>query len=265
MMGADGEFLRLSSFARPVRAVVVGANRGIGLALTSQLARSPDVETVVAAARHPGNSEELSAMIASPAGKVSGVSMDVADEKSVRAAVVVIGESLAGLDLVVNCAGLLHDGRGLVPERKLAQVEPANIERLFRVHAIGPLLLAKHMQSLFPRHGRVVFASLSARVGSIADNQLGGWYAYRMSKAAHNMAIKNLSIELARRSSGIICVALHPGTVETDLSKPFRDGVRKEKLFSPARAARQLLRVINSRTTKQNGGFFAWDGSDIPW
>lgn len=153
-MGGEGEFLRLSSFARPVRAVVIGANRGIGLALTSQLARSPDVETVVAAARHPGDSEQLSALIASPAGKVSGVSIDVTDEESVRAAVVVIGESLPGLDLVVNCAGLLYDGPELLPERRLAHVEPANLERLFRVHAIGPLLLAKHMQSLFRLQSR---------------------------------------------------------------------------------------------------------------
>jgi len=176
-----------------------------------------------------------------------------------------MAESVSGLDLIINCAGLLHDGPGLQPERKLAHVESANLERLFRVHAVGPLLLAKHLQSLLPRRERGVFASLSARVGSIGDNRLGGWYAYRVSKAAHNMAIKNLSIELSRRSRGIICVALHPGTVDTDLSQPFVTNVTGRKLFSPARAARQLLQVIDSRTAEHNGGFFAWDGSEIPW
>jgi NAD(P)-dependent dehydrogenase (short-subunit alcohol dehydrogenase family) len=255
---------QFSSFAGALRALVVGASRGIGFELARQLAGSPNVERVFAAARDPRGSQRLRALLAA-GDNMRAVRVDVTDERSVQAAVAEIAESVPTLDLVVNCAGLLHDGSGLHPERKLAHVDGSNLERLFRVHAIGPLLLAKHLQPMLPRRGRVVFASLSARVGSIGDNRLGGWYAYRMSKAAHNMAIRGLSIELARRSRGIICVALHPGTVKTDLSEPFRAGVREEKLFSPARAARQLLQVIDSRTAQHNGGFFAWDGSEIPW
>jgi NAD(P)-dependent dehydrogenase (short-subunit alcohol dehydrogenase family) len=260
-----GTSFRFSSFEGAIRALVIGASGGIGFELTRQLAESPEVECVVAAARDVHGSEPLGALLDSSANRLHALCMDVADEVSIQAAVQEIGQSGPHLDLVVNCAGLLHDRSGLLPEKALAQVDPANLERLFRVHAIGPVLLAKHLQPLLPPHERVVFASLSARVGSIGDNRLGGWYAYRLSKAAHNMAIKNLSIELARRARGIICVALHPGTVDTDLSGPFQARVPKEKLFSPARAARQLLQVIDSRTTKHNGGFFAWDGSEIPW
>jgi len=137
--------------------------------------------------------------------------------------------------------------------------------RSFRVNALGALLVAKHFQGFFDRNDRVVFASLSARVGSIGDNRLGGWYAYRASKAAQNMITKNLAIELRRRARGVVCVALHPGTVATDLSAPFRGGVPEEKLFDASRAARQLLGVIDSLTPDSNGGFFAWDGEPIPW
>lgn len=255
----------LSSFADGVRALVVGSSRGIGLQLASQLAASPSVARVFAAARQPHDCEPLVALQARHGEIVSLATVDVTEEDNVEAAARAITASVAGLDLVVNCAGLLQDGAGLTPERKLAQVDPVNLERLFRIHAVGPLLLAKHLQPLFSRRERVVFASLSARVGSVGDNRLGGWYAYRMSKAAHNMAIRNLSIELARRYRGIVCLSLHPGTVETDLSAPFRSGVPKEKLFSASRAARQLLGVIDSRTPQDNGGFFAWDGSAIPW
>ena len=191
--------------------------------------------------------------------------MDLADESSVRRAVAEISERVATLEVVINCAGLLHDGDDLFPERKLAHVDPKNLLRLYEVHAVGPLLLAKHVLPLLPRRGRVIFASLSARVGSISDNRLGGWYGYRMSKAAHNMAIKNLSIELRRRARGIICVALHPGTVDTELSRPFSGNVPEDRLFSPARAADQLLRVIDSLDDGHHGGFYAWDGTAIAW
>jgi NAD(P)-dependent dehydrogenase (short-subunit alcohol dehydrogenase family) len=252
---------RFSSSPKPARVLVVGASRGIGLALARQLDASPDVESVLAAARRPRDLQPPPAA----GSRIIPVRIDVEEEASIEAAAREIAGLVSGLDLIINCAGLLHDGPRLQPERRLVHVESANLERLFRVHAVGPLLLAKHLQSLLPRRERGVFASLSARVGSIGDNHLGGWYAYRVSKAAHNMAIKNISIELSRRARGIVCVALHPGTVETDLSQPFVANVRREKLFSPARAARQLLQVIDSRTAEHNGGFFAWDGSEIPW
>jgi NAD(P)-dependent dehydrogenase (short-subunit alcohol dehydrogenase family) len=256
--------LRLSSFAAPIRALVVGASGGIGSEIVAALAESSSVERVFGTSRRAID-QRLRALVDASAGKVSVHFMDLTRESEIRAAVAELSAQGPLIDLVINCAGLLHDGGNLGPERKLDHVEPANLERLFRVHAVGPLLLAKCLQPMFPRKGRVVFASLSARVGSIGDNRAGGWYAYRMSKAAHNMAIKNLSIELRRRAAGMICVSLHPGTVESELSRPFISRVAKEKLFSPRRAARQLLEVIDSLGPDHNGGFYAWDKSKIPW
>ena len=123
----------------------------------------------------------------------------------------------------------------------------------------------KHVLPLSPRSGKFVFASLSARVGSIGDNRLGGWYAYRASKAALNMLIRTLAIEHRRTRPSGVCVALHPGTVETALSEPFRSGVPAEKLFSPAQAAEALLAVMDRLGPEANGGFYAWDGAPIPW
>ena len=124
--------------------------------------------------------------------------------------------------MIINCAGLLHDGDSLQPEKRLADVTAASLERSFAVNAIGPLLIAKHFQGMLHPQRLAVFATLSARVGSIGDNRTGGWYSYRASKAAQNMITKNLSIELHRRARGVICVALHPGTVDTGLSRPFQ-------------------------------------------
>ena len=170
------------------------------------------------------------------------------------------------VDLVIHCAGTLHDdGAGIAPERRLADVDPVKIARSFAINATGPLLVAKHVAPLLPRHGRAVFASLSARVGSIGDNRLGGWYGYRASKAAQNMFTRTLSIELKRRIRGIVCVALHPGTVDTDLSRPFQGAVPQGTLFPVDRAARQLLEVIDGLGPADNGGFFAYDGQPIPW
>ena len=133
------------------------------------------------------------------------------------------------------------------------------------MNAIGPLLVAKHFQILLPPQERSIFANLSARVGSIGDNHLGGWYAYRASKAAQNMVTRNLAIELRRRAQGLICVALHPGTVDTGLSRPFQSKVPANRLFSAERAAKQLLKVMDGLRPDDSGGFFSWNGERIPW
>ena len=135
----------------------------------------------------------------------------------------------------------------------------------FRLNTTGPALVAKHFLPLLARDRKAAFAALSARVGSIEDNGLGGWYAYRASKAALNMAIKTLSIELARRYPLALCVGLHPGTVDTALSKPFQAGVPQERLFSPAQSARHLLSVLDELTAEDSGKLFAWDGRRIPF
>jgi NAD(P)-dependent dehydrogenase (short-subunit alcohol dehydrogenase family) len=161
---------------------------------------------------------------------------------------------------------MLHDASaGVAPEKRLADVRPDALAASFAVNALGPLLVAKHFEPLIARREPVVFASLSARVGSIGDNRLGGWYAYRAAKAAQNMFTKTLAIEWARSRRNVVCVALHPGTTDTGLSRPFQSGVAPEKLFAPERTVRQLLDVIDQLTPADSGRFVAWDGSSIPW
>jgi len=144
-------------------------------------------------------------------------------------------------------------------------VSASNLVRAFETNAVSTILLAKAVEPLLRASRRPVFASLSARVASIGDNRLGGWYAYRASKAALNMLIKTLSIEWSRFSPGITCVALHPGTVRTALSEPFVARRDDDGVFSPSRAADHLLKVVSSLQPTQTGNFFAWDGQEIPW
>ena len=254
----------LSSFSRPLTVLVTGASRGIGLAFVRHLAAGGQARRIWAACRDPGQASEL-AGLAAEFDPVRTLPLDVIDEAGIAAAARVVAAEGAALDLVINCAGLLHRPGGIAPERRLAEVRADWLMEAFAVNGAGPLLLAKHFEALLPRRERAVFASLSARVGSIGDNRLGGWYAYRGSKAAQNMFLRTLSIELARRARGAICVALHPGTTDTDLSRPFRGGVPSDKLFRPERAVDQLLRVIDGLGPADNGRFFGWNGEKIPW
>lgn len=254
----------MSGHGRPVTALVTGASRGIGLAFVRHLAATGAARRVWAGCRHPDSAGAL-ATLAAEHDKVRPLALDVTDEDSLAAAAGGIGAEGEPLDLVINCAGLLHRPDGPQPERRLDEVRADWLLESFAVNGAGPLLLAKHVEPLLPRRERAVFASLSARVGSISDNRLGGWYAYRGAKAAQNMFLKTLSIELARRARGAICVALHPGTTDTELSRPFQGGVPEAKLFSPARSADQLLRVIDRLTRADSGRFYAWNGERIDW
>lgn len=255
----------LNSFDGPVNVMIQGASRGIGAALCEALATTPSVDHIVATSRKPDGAEALAALRQEIGDRLLTVPMDVTREESIEAAADTVADRLDTLALIINCAGLLHDGDELQPERRLSEVSPATLQRSFAVNAWGPLLVAKHFSRLLPRRDRAVFASISARVGSIGDNGLGGWYAYRASKAAQNMFTRNLSIELPRRHRGTLAVALHPGTVDTGLSAPFQSRVPDEQLFDADRAARQLLDVINGLGEDDNGGFFAWDGQPIVW
>ena len=244
--------------------MIQGANRGLGLAFVQALLADPAYGRVVATCRDPAGAHALRELQASSAGRLDIVALDVTLEESVRAAATETAARIDRLALLINCAGMLH-GDDFGPERRLADVEPEHLQRVFAVNAFGPLLVAKHFAPLFDRRDRTVLANLSARVGSIDDNALGGWYGYRASKAAQNMFTRNLSIELKRRHRGIICVALHPGTVDTDLSRPFQRGVPPHKLFPVERAAAQLLEVIAGLEPGDNGRFYAWDGAEIAW
>jgi NAD(P)-dependent dehydrogenase (short-subunit alcohol dehydrogenase family) len=228
------------------RALVFGAGGGIGAALVARLT-AQDFD-VVALARRP---------LASAAGRQ--LIVDIEDEASIIAAA---SEVAAGppITRVFVATGLLHS-TGLKPERSNAELDAAHLMRLFAVNAVGPALVAKHVLPLLPKSGRGVFAILSARVGSIGDNRLGGWHGYRASKAALNMLIRTLSIELTRTRPDAILVGLHPGTVDTGLSKPFQ--ARVPDLFTPIQAADNLLKVVDSLTPRDSGGVFAWDGRRI--
>jgi NAD(P)-dependent dehydrogenase (short-subunit alcohol dehydrogenase family) len=193
-------------------------------------------------------------------GRIEVVSLDVRDEASIAAAAAKVSK----LHLLMNVAGLLHDDT-LGPEKRLADMDPTNMRRVFEVNAFGPLLVAKHFASALIHQERAVLANVSARVGSIGDNRLGGWYSYRASKAAQNMFTKNLAIELGRRSPHVVVVGMHPGTVDTDLSKPFQRSVPPGQLFDVERAASQLLGVIERLGPEDSGSFVAYDGQAIPW
>jgi NAD(P)-dependent dehydrogenase (short-subunit alcohol dehydrogenase family) len=242
-------------------ALVQGANRGLGLEFVGQLAAAGT--HVIATCRRPKEAQALAALAASNAA-IDIVELDVADEASIAAAADAVAQRTNRLDLLINCAGLLH-GPSQTPERRLSDVKATDLLRSFGVNAIGPILMARYFEQLLGASARAVFASLSARVGSITDNRLGGWYAYRASKAAQNMLLKTLSIEWSRRSRPIVCLALHPGTVATELSAPFTRNIDAERLFSVERAARQLLTIIDAATPEQTGSFIAWNGEPIPW
>ena len=232
-------------------AVVIGAQGGLGAAFLDRLRGDARYSRVLAC--HRG------------AGSGTGLSIDVTDEASIeRAAALVARQSQTdgALRLVIDATGFLH-GHGFEPEKSLRQIDAAHMAHAFAVNAIGPALLMKHFLPLLSRSGRAVFATLSAKVGSIGDNRLGGWYSYRASKAALNQLVHTAAIELARRQPQAICVALHPGTVDTGLSSPFaKSGLDVQ---TPDAAAQRLLGVIDALTPTDSGGFFNHRGDPLPW
>jgi hypothetical protein len=159
--------------------------------------------------------------------------------------------------------GMLHDDLQR-PERSIRELDAEKMARSFLVNTIAPALVAKHVLPRLPRDRRAVFAVLGARVGSIGDNRTGGWHGYRASKAALVMLVRTLSIELKRTHPHAICVALHPGTVDTAMSKPFQGNVAADKLFTPDHSAERLIAVADALTSADSGGHFAWDGVRIP-
>jgi len=255
----------LSSFPPDSKVFIQGASRGIGLEFVRQLALHPAVTTVFASCRSPADAGPLQALARSTP-RIQLLPLDVTDEQSIVAAAAQTGLITDRLQLLINCAGVLHDEKAAMsPEKKLDDVQAACLARSFAVNAFGPLLVARHFRRFLFHGERAVFASISARVGSIGDNRLGGWYSYRGSKAALNMFTRTLAIEWARSQRNLVCVSLHPGTTDTDLSQPFQSGVPAGKLFSVERCVRQLLGVIDGLTPERSGSFVSWDGSALPW
>jgi len=250
----------------PDPALIIGASRGIGLALAREvLTRSSD-GTVILASRSALASSDLGQLASEHGGRLKRMTMDVSDQTSVASAAEQLAELAIRPALVMNAAGVLHDkGQRLRPEKRLEDLNAEAMERVFAVNSMGTALCLRYFLPLMADEGKAVFASISARVGSIGDNRLGGWYGYRASKAALNQLIKTGSIEARRRFKNVILTALHPGTTDTDLSAPFQANVPEEKLFSPQFTAQRLLEVIDGLSIEESGGFFAWDGERIPW
>lgn len=224
--------------------VVIGASGGIGAALRARLESRSEQLRIVGLLRR------------------SDPPLEVTDEDSIRAAAEHVQALDGDLRLVIDATGFLHDD-DFGPEKTWTQLDPAHLAKAFAVNATGPALLMKHFLPLLPRRGKSVFATLSARVGSIGDNRLGGWYSYRASKAALNQFVRTAAVELHRRATDAICVALHPGTVDTKLSAPFgKDGLN---VRTPEVAARELLAVIDRLEADANGGLFDYRGERVPW
>lgn len=241
--------------------VIAGISGAIGNALAEQYLKATE-QSVIGLCREP---EQLSQGLRSdPRVKLIEWHAESAPDSALRDQLAeTLGQS-EELENLVYAAGLLHDD-GMFPEKRLEDLDAENLMRAFQVNALGfGLLVRELMPWLRGKHLKRV-AAVSAKVGSISDNHLGGWYAYRCSKAALNMLVKNLSVELPRRCSPIACVALHPGTTQSLLSEPFGQSLAKLKVHEPAQTASNLYEVLSSVTEADNGRFINWDGSDLPW
>jgi len=229
----------MKTFKADSRALVIGASGGIGSAMTMALGNVFGMQNVVTRSRWADG-------------------LDITDEGSVRTMV-------AGLegpfDLIFIATGALElDGVG--PEKTILAMTPETLRAQFEVNALGPALLIKHLHAFLPKDKRGILAVLTARVGSIGDNGLGGWISYRTAKAAAHQIIKTSALEIARKRDQSICVALHPGTVQTDLTQKYANG---HPTVSPAQAAQNLLSVIDGLEPSDTGQFFDWAGKPVQW
>jgi NAD(P)-dependent dehydrogenase (short-subunit alcohol dehydrogenase family) len=242
----------LNNPAAGYRVAVFGSGGGIGSALVRDLARRPGVAEVLAFSRseRPVKSS-----------RIDFRTVNVLSDESLAE---VAANTVPGLDLVIVATGTLHADH-YTPERRISEVTADAMTEIFQINTVAPALIAKHFLPLLARNEPTVFAALTARVGSISDNRLGGWTSYRASKAALNMVLKTFAIEHARRRKQSLVVGLHPGTVDTRLSRPFSGNVPNGKLFSPAQSAGYLLNVIQSLEPDHNGRVLAWDGNLIDY
>ncbi|MCJ7420798.1 SDR family NAD(P)-dependent oxidoreductase [Sphingomicrobium astaxanthinifaciens] len=195
-------------------------------------------------------------------GRTTTPAVDYARPETLAQAAATLADG-APYDALIIASGILH-GSDWGPEKSWRALAPGPLEQTFLVNTIGPALALRHFLPLLPRKERCLVAALSARVGSIADNRLGGWYGYRASKAALNQLVRTLAIELARTHPQAVAVALHPGTVDTALSAPFQSNVPEGRLFTPAQSATHLLDVLAGLTPAESGGHFDWAGQPVP-
>jgi NAD(P)-dependent dehydrogenase (short-subunit alcohol dehydrogenase family) len=249
--------------------MIQGSSRGLGLEFVAQLLKRH--EQVLATCRSPSSASSLMAL-QSQYGRerLEVLRLDVQDDESIESAGTFVESRYGGrLDRLVNCTALLHDDH-MRPETRYQNLNRQQLMKSMEVNAVGNILVAKQMMPYLINAGKegarpAVLANMSARVSSISDNGLGGWYSYRASKTALNQLTKTLAIELARKRHNVSCILLHPGTCDTDLSKPWHGNVPDGKLFTKERGVKQLLHLIETCEVGQSGSFFAWDGQHIEW
>ncbi|XP_076956260.1 uncharacterized protein LOC143631349 [Bidens hawaiensis] len=273
--------LRASSFStsaskhQPSVSLIQGASRGLGLEFVKQLLERNSEEHVIATCRNPNESSGLTELKNRFAERLHIQRLDLTVETTIEDSAKAIRERYGYLNLLVNASGILSIPDILQPETTLTKVERSSLLLTYDINAVGPILVTKHMWPLLKVGGGpggtgterdvAVVANISARVGSIGDNRLGGWHSYRASKTALNQLTKCVAVELARKKDPVICILLHPGTVDTDLSRPFQKNVPKDKLFTKEFSVQKLLSIIERSKRHDNGKFFAWDGEEIPW
>jgi NAD(P)-dependent dehydrogenase (short-subunit alcohol dehydrogenase family) len=235
-----------------MKIAIIGASGTIGAAFLEYFLNSSEIEKLYLFSRSEISNQDV---------RIIHQYIDIEDEDSIEEAANTIPNH-ENLDYIIASTGILYTDN-ILPEKSIKDLSYAKFSKLYNVNTIGPALIGKHFIHKLSSNSRSIFAVLSARVGSISDNILGGWYSYRCSKAALNMLIKNFSIEARRKNSNLIVVGLHPGTVESTLSKPFSSNIRSSKIFSPEYSVTKMVRVLENLTYEDSGKLFAWDGSII--
>lgn len=235
-----------------MKVLIVGGSGGIGQAMVKRVQETYPNATVHATYRHHLPQDRQN--------NIQWHALDVTNEAEIK----LLSEQLTELDWLINCVGILHtQDKG--PEKSLQSLDLAFFQHNLTLNTLPSVMLAKHFCHALKQSDSARFAVISAKVGSITDNRLGGWYSYRASKAALNMFLKTLSIEWQRTMKHCVVLSLHPGTTDTPLSQPFQQSVPKGKLFTPEYVANCLLPIIANATPAQTGCFFAYDGTELPW
>lgn len=253
--------------------LVQGASKGIGLQFCKSLLCRSKTSVVIATCRSPERAEILLDLQKENTERFHVQKLDVTKTVDIENVSKFVTEHFGRLDLLINSAGMLHpSGRG---ETSLKDVTEEGLTQTLLTNTVGSLMMAKYFISLLQKGNggfgtqnvksshTGILVNMSAKVGSITDNSLGGWYSYRLSKAALNMATKNLSIELGRGKKKVVCVSLHPGTVDTDLSRPYHKNV--PKLFSTEESVKMMLDVIDSLSAEDTGKFLTYSRTQLPF
>ena len=232
---------------------IIGSSGAIGNAVSDYLINDESIGIIYKFSRSMSVKEKE---------RVKNIFLDIEDEESIKSSLDHV-PSDTKFDLVFVATGILHNDKEIFPEKSIKDIDIDKLKKVILVNTIGPTLIGKYFIPYLRKDEKSVFAFLSARVGSISENKLGGWYSYRASKTALNQIIKNFSIEIKRTNKNAIFVGLQPGTVKSFLSKPFERNVKEDNLLTPEYSAEKLLQVINDLSPDDSGKFFAWNGEEI--